>query len=434
MYSRRTYLKLTGVTSVGGIGSLAGCSTKQSNDQTQTTELDTDAAPFELQHSWTNADEKDAITELLNGFKSRYPDITIDQQTVAGRAGGHLQMAVKKRIIEGDPANSWQTWAGKDLQTYIDANSLYNLDNKLWMGKGMPNTFYPISKQLSNVDGSPVTVPLNIHRLNNLFYNVEILEESGIDPATIDTPETLLTAINIIETTADVEGVVHPTKDVWPTLELWESILLGKYGSKTQQSIANQQMRSNEHPLKESLDLVSKYQDFSSSNVVSTGWRNASQTFQSGEAAFFHQGDWAAAEFVNNDEFEFETNWDHMAFPGTEGCYLLSMDSFPFPKPNPDPEKTTKFLQYIASADIQREFARTKGAIPSRSDIPKKDFNPFFRQQVEHFQKANKQLPSIAHGLAIAPEPRSKLIAAMKRFTSSWDVDHTATKIMEIFE
>lgn len=436
MHSRRLYLKSVVAASVGGTCGLAGCTTWQDQDRTTTAGQKTKEEPasLEIQHSWTATAEKDASKALFDGFQKSNPDIMVSERTVAGRAGGDLQTTIRKRIIEDNPPSSWQAWAGKNLQTYVKAGALTNLDDSFWTGETEWDSFSTISKRLSKVDGSFVAVPLSIHRLNNLFYNVEILEDANIDPKTIDDPHTLLNEVETVEEESEAEGLVHATKYVWPTIELWESMLLGKHGLDTHQSIVNGNVRSNRHAVRDALELVDQYHEHSPQALAPIDWHNAAKRFQNGNVAFFHQGDWAAAEFINDDEFVFGTDWAHMEFPGTENQYLLSMDVFPFPKNNPSPEIIPKFLRYVGSVEAQKRFAQKRGAIPPRKDVPQAAFTPFFRHQIAQFRRIDTQLPSIAHGLAIAPEPRTKLTNAIKEFASTWDVDQTTAKIVEIFD
>ncbi|WP_435156933.1 ABC transporter substrate-binding protein [Haladaptatus sp. DFWS20] len=418
-----------------GITSLAGCSSDRNDVEKTTTEEKTQDEPssLEIQHSWTNAGEKDAITSLFEGFQELHSDVEVDEQGVAGRGGGDLQTTVKKRIIDDNPPDSWQSWSGQNLRTYVDAGVLQRLQNGIDFEEMDWNAFSPVSKRLSKIDGSFVAVPLSVSNLNNLFYNVEIMDEVGIDPRTIQTPRALVNSAQIIEESTDHRGVVHATKNVWPTLELWESVLLGEFGVETHQSIVNEKMQSNERAVRESLRIVDEYHEQSPDGIVSSNWREAAKRFQNGNVAFFHQGDWAAAAF-RNDDFEFETDWNCVAFPGTNDQYLLSMDSFPFPKNSSATTALPKFLQYVSSVEAQQRFTQNRGSIPPRTDVPEAGYGPFYRRQMKRFRDTNSRLPSIAHGLAVPPASRANLTNAMQDFTSTWDVEQTTQKILTMFD
>ncbi|WP_227778890.1 ABC transporter substrate-binding protein [Haladaptatus pallidirubidus] len=418
-----------------GVANLAGCSSNQDDAEKTTNNQKTqsESTPLEIQHSWNLAAEKDAADSVFDGFQEFHPDVELDEQVVSGRGGGDLKTVVKKRIIDNNPPDSWQSWSGQNLRTYVDAGTLQSLQNEAESRKIKWDVFSSISKDLSKIDGSFVAVPLSIHRLNNLFYNIEILEESGIDPQAIQTPHELVNTVEIVEETTDAVGVVHPTKNVWPTLELWESMLLGEYGLETHQAIGDEEILSNKRAVSESLRLADKYHEQSPDGIVPINWREAAKQFQNGNVAFFHQGDWAAAEF-QTDDFEFEADWSCIAFPGTKDQYLLSMDSFPFPRNSSSVTALSEFLQYVSTVETQKRFTQRRGSIPPRKDVPKSGYDPFFRRQMDHFRNTKSQLPSIAHGLAIPPVSRDILINAMKDFTSTWDVEQTTQTILTMFD
>ncbi|ODR80924.1 hypothetical protein BG842_00530 [Haladaptatus sp. W1] len=345
-----------------------------------------------------------------------------------------MQTTVKKRIIDEDIPSSWQTWGGKNLQTYVDAGALTQIREDFWSGKTGWESFSPIVRQLSKVDRSYVAVPFSIHRLNNLFYNIDILEDNGINPKSIDDPQTLLDAVETVEEDSEADGIVHATKTFWSTLELWESMLVSEFGVQTQRSIVKGKIQSNKNAVRSSLESVKQYCKPSFDTVMPLSWHQAAKRFQNGDTAFFYQGDWTAKELITNDEFRFGTDWGHMAFPGTQDNFLLSLTLFPYPKVSRSNEGASKFFRFIGSHDTQKRFTQLRGAIPARRDVSKEALDPFFRQQTIRFRGSETNVPSMSHGLAIAPEAWAKLTSAIKRFTSTWDIDRTTQYLMRIFD
>ena len=186
--------------------------------------------------------------------------------------------------------------------------------------------------------------------------------------------------------------------------------------------------------MKNSLQIVSDYREFFNEDAGSVGWTEANSKVINGNAAFIHQGDWAAGMYRSQDGFEFSEAWDQVPFPGTQGAYMLNMDSFPFPTSNPSPEATTRFLRYVGSVDAQRRFNPPKGSIPPRTDVPQDAFGPFLQRQMDQFQSAESQPLSTAHGLAVDPETLTNLEDAMATFVSSWNVDRTYQGLVQAFQ
>ncbi|MCO8244949.1 MULTISPECIES: ABC transporter substrate-binding protein [unclassified Haladaptatus] len=435
MQSRRFYLKSI-FTGLGASSCLAGCSSLRENNRTSTSteKRQTQPTSLDILHSWSTSLEKDAAHALFDGFQQRHPDLKVDDLTIGGRVGGDLQTTVKKRIIEEKSPSSWQTWGGENLQTYGDAGALTEIRDDFWSGKTGWESFSPIVRRLSKVNRSYVAIPFNIHRLNDLFYNINILEDVGIDPESIDDPQSLLDAVKIVKEDSEADGVVHATNTFWSTLELWESMLLGEFGFQTHRSIVDGNVRSNEDAIRSSLESVKQYCNQSPETVISPSRDQTVKRFQNGNSAFFYQGDWVAKELMTDDEFRYGTDWGHMAFPGTEDDFLLSLTLFPFPENSPSHESTAKFLRYIGSRNTQKRFTLSRGAIPARNDVSQEAFGPFFRQQIARFRGPETNVPSMSHGLVIAPEAWTKLTGAMKSFTSTWDVDRTTQHLMGMFE
>ncbi|WP_276300938.1 ABC transporter substrate-binding protein [Halorussus lipolyticus] len=448
--SRRDYLKVAGAGTLG-VTALAGCmggggddedtTTDSGSDETTesmdgedtTTESSTDYETLEVQHWWTGGDGAKAVSALFEGFKQEYPDIEVNQNPVSGGAGQNLQTVIKKRVLNDNPPSSWQAWPGANLQPYVEANKLEDIGESVWGENGMKDAYLQGPKDAAKPGGKFVAVPLNIHRLNNLFYNTKVVEDAGVDPSSISKPSDLVSAMETVESETDAVGMAHQTKSAWSTSQLWAQVLLGEYGVETYEAFTEGKVEANKDAIKDSLQIVKDFQSHFNSDAGSISWTEANKKVINGKAAFFHQGDWAAGMYRGQDGFEYESDWNHVPFPGTEGVYALNMDSFPMPTNNPSPEAAKKFLQYVGSVDAQERFNPKKGSIPPRTDVPKDEFGPFLSQQMDDFANSETQVKSIEHGLAIPPEVKSNFGDAMTTFTSGWNVDKTYKQMKRAF-
>ncbi|WP_276302221.1 ABC transporter substrate-binding protein [Halorussus lipolyticus] len=420
-FSRRSYLKATGTASVAGLGGLTGL-------------LEQDFETLEVQHWWTGGDGAQAIQALFDGFKQEYPDIEVNQNPVSGGAGQNLQTVIKKRVLNDNPPSSWQAWPGANLLPYTRANKLEDIQESVWSHNDMTNAYLKGPKDAARPSGSYVTVPLNIHRINNLFYNVSVIEEAGVDPSSLSKPSDLVGAMEQVQQNTDAVGMANQTKSGWSTMQLWATVLLGEHGMDTYTAFTEGKVEQNQQAIKNSLQIVKDYREFFNDDAGSISWTEANTKVINGQAGFFHQGDWAAGMYRGQDGFEFPDAWNQVTFPGTENYYMLNMDSFPFPTNNPSPEATTRFLRYVGSVDAQKRFNPKKGSIPPRTDVPTDAFGPFLQSQMEDFKNSEAQPPSTAHGLAVDPETLTNLSDAMATFISSWNVDRTYRGMVQAFQ
>ena len=448
--SRRSYLKVTGLAGAAGVTGLAGClgggddgnaetSAETSESGDGTTEgsggsQSSDYNALEVQHWWTGGDGGPAIKALFEGFKEQYPDIQVNQNPVSGGAGQNLQNVIKKRVLNDNPPSSWQAWPGANLKPYVEADKLNGIGDSVWSKNGMEDAYLQGPKDAAKAGSdSFVTVPLNIHRLNNLFYNKKVLEQAGVDPSSLSKPSDLLDAMKTVDEETDAVGMAQQTKSAWCTSQLFATVLLGEAGVETYTAFTQGKVSENQEAVKNALDVVTKYKQYFNQDAGSLTWQEANKKVISGEAAFYHQGDWAAGMYRSQGDFEFEKDWDMVPFPGTKGMYSLVMDSFAFPKNNPSPEATKKFLQYVGSVDAQKRFNPKKGSIPPRTDVPQDAFGPFLQRQMKEFKSSDSQPPSIEHGLAIPPEQKSSFSDAMSSFISNWNVDNTYKQLESAF-
>jgi len=433
--TRRRYLKAGGAGAttlvvagcLGGDGDGGDDTTESGGDGgDDTTESGGDGGDggqeLEIVHWWTAGGEADAVGALIEGFEEEYPEVTVNNNPAPGGAGSALDTEIQSRILNEEPPSTFQIWPGKALNTYTESDVLEDIGDSVW-DEEMRDAYLDGVKQMSQPAGDYVAVPLNIHRLNNLFYNVSVLEDANVDPASIDSPSALLDAMETIDSETDATPMAHQTQAPWSTLQLWESVLIGLAGVDTYNDVIAGNVSANEDVVHESLQLVADYSEYFNDDAGSVAWDEANNGVIQGNAAFLHQGDWAAGQYQAAEGFEFESDWDHVAFPGTDSVYHVVTDSFVMPTSNPSPEATEKWLSYCGSVDGQERFNPIKGSIPPRTDVPNDEFGPFLTAQREDFNNSDAQPPSIAHGTGVTPEVKSNVEGVFSSFNGSWNVD-----------
>jgi glucose/mannose transport system substrate-binding protein len=425
---RRRVLKGAGA---AGIVGLAGCigGGKSEKDSGGTSGSGT----LEIQHWWTGSDGSAAISSLLKGFKEKYPEIKVNENPVAGGGGTNLEAVIKKRVLNDNPPSTWQAWPGANLTPFTEAGKLKDIGDSVWSKNGMKSAYLKGPKQTAKPNGTYVTVPINIHRLNNLFYNKTVVKEAGVDPASIAKPSDLVGAMKKIKD-AGYTAMAQSTKSSWTTGELWAQVLLGEYGHDVYTAFTEGKVEKNKKAVKNALKIVKEYSKFYPKDSGAIGWEAANSKVINGKAAFIDMGDWAAGMYRAQNGFKYKEDWGHVPFPGTKGMYALNMDSFPFPKNNPSPDVTEKFLRYCGSIEAQKRFNPKKGSIPPRTDVPMEPFGPFLKQQRTDFEKSKTQPPSIAHGLALPPGQLKSFGEAMASFTASYDIDATYAELVKVFQ
>ncbi|MFB6162708.1 MAG: ABC transporter substrate-binding protein [Halococcoides sp.] len=383
--------------------------------------------PIELLHAWSSGDGKDAIAALIEGFQKKHPDIKFSQEPVNGAARSNLDKVIQNRMQSNNPPSTWQAWPGKNLLKF--EGKYGDIEGDVW-NDDLKSNYLPGPKEQAKVNGTFVTVPLNIHRINNLFYNKSVLDSAGVDPATLQSPSDLASALDTVATETDATPFAQANVG-WTTVQLWETILLAQAGVEGYRAFING--NGSESDIRSALETVKSYREYYPDDASSIGFTEANKRVMNGDAAFIHQGDWAAGAYSNRSDFEYGTDWGQVTFPGSSGAYALNMDSFPFPSNNPSPEATKTFLSYCGTTDAQIRFNKKKGSIPPRKDADPTKLNAFQQDQFADFTDSSAQPPSIQHGLAVAPPIRTNITDAFAGFIESFDVATTTKDLMNAF-
>ena len=418
--SRRTVLKTTGAAGAAGMAGLSGCLSGLSSG-------DSGPKPLELLHAWSNGDGAAAIEALFEGFNEEYPDIELSSEGISGAATQNLGQVVNERIRNDDPPSTWQNWPGAALTPYVDSNALGDISDSVWSENDMESAYREGPKeQAKGTTDHYVSVPINIHRINNLFYNKSVVEEAGVDPTSLSSPADLVSACETIATETEAVPFTQQTKSPWSTVQLWATVLLADSGHEAYQNFY--EGNPDREAVASALDIVSQLSEYYPNDSSTLELTGANAKIINGEAAFIHQGDWAAGAYP--DDFAYGEDWSYVPFPGSEHSYQLNMDSFPYAADNPTPEATEKFLRYCGTKDAQIRFNKAKGSIPPRGDVDPSEFPQFQQDQIEDFGNVDHQPPSMQHGLALAPEQRTNVVEAISAFIGRYNVESAADEVV----
>lgn len=430
--SRRAYLKRAALAGTVGIAGVAGCiGGNGGSNGSGGNGNGKGSAPLEIIHWWTAGGEEQAFKALIDGFKQKHPGVKVKPNPAPGGAGSAQDAVVRNRVLNENPPSSFQIWPGKSLTPYLDSNVLKDIGD-IW-SQDMRKAYVKGPKQLSKPNGTYVAVPINIHRLNNIFYNTNVLKQAGVDPTAIQDPASLTNALAKIEQNTNAVGMAQATKNPFTTIQLWEMIFLGEQGAKAYRDMLNGNIQKHKSSIKSALTRVNEYRNHWNQDAGSIAWDQANAMVINGEAAFHHQGDWAAGQYKAQKNMEYQKDWDSIPFPGTETTYSIVLDSFVYPQNNPSPDATRKFLSYCGSKDAQRRFNPVKGSIPPRTDVPMKPFGPFLKEQRKDFQNSQAQPPTIAHGTAVTPSVKTAIEGVFASFTSDWNVNKAYSGIRKAF-
>jgi glucose/mannose transport system substrate-binding protein len=444
MISRRRYVTAAGT---GLAAALAGCSGSSGSSggggststSTSSSSGETEFNELEIMIAWTGEDGAAAFEALHNGFKEEYPNVPTKINDNPGGAGTGLATALDTRLFNDNPPGTWGFFPGKDLAPFAEAGLLASVTDSVWEQGNFSEVFPEYIDRLHRFEGiGHIGVPIEFNRLNNLFYNVEVVEEAGVDPSSISAPSDLVAAMEQVESETDAVGMAQSSKGSWTVFQLWETILLGEYGYDVYTTYLDGDIESIEEEIKGALEVYKEYRQFFNEDAGSISFNESASTLIAGEAAFYHQGDWAVGNFNRAEGFEYDEQWQHVPFPGSGDAFLGQAASFMYPANNPAPESTIRWLRYAGTTEAQIRFNSIKGGVPCRKDAPMDDdefsFNAHQKSQYEDFLNANNLNGTIAHNNVVVPQIKTNMYDVFSTFKGSYDIEKGYNGIVEAFE
>ncbi|PSP69062.1 ABC transporter substrate-binding protein [Halobacteriales archaeon QH_9_66_26] len=454
--SRRSYLKRAAVASTVGMAGLAGCTGggggsgdggtdgTDGGDGTDTTDGGngsdgTDSTgtgsddggsdqALEVLHAWTGGDGKKAINALTDTFEEQHPDMETDFRPIGGGGNTNLNTVMSKRLGNNNPPSSFAGWPGANAIQY---EGILGDASGVW--EEFEDSHIQEAVEASKFNDKFVAVPIGSHRLNELFYNVSVVEEAGVNPDELSDVEGLLSALQTVGENTDAVPMAHGMKLPWTTLQLFGVNFLSTQGHEAYMSFT--QGEGDKEKVVSALETTKEIlENYISDDASSIGLTGANQMIMQGDAAFIHQGNWAAGAYKGND-LKYNEDWGAVTYPGTDGMYTLHMDSFLYPGNNPSPQKTKKWLSYVGTKEAQVAFNTRKGSIPTRTDVATDQFGEYLTDTIDDFQNAEQKPPTIAHGLAVPPTTLTNLKGVINNnFSGPYDVDATAEGLLQTIE
>jgi glucose/mannose transport system substrate-binding protein len=377
------------------------------------------AADVEVLHYWTSGGEAKSVAELkkmLEAKGHKWKDFA-----VAGGGGDNAQTALKSRAVAGNaPAAAQvkgpaiQEWANEGMLTSMDAVAKAEKWDDL-----LPKVVADVMKS----KGSYVAAPVNVHRVNWMWANPDVLKKAGVAgmPKTWD--EFFVAADKIKKSGA--VALAHGGQN-WQDFTVFESVALGIGGAKYYNDalIKLDPAALNSATTTKVLETFKKLKGYTDNASNGRDWNLTTAMVIQGKAGFQFMGDWAKGEFTAAGKKPGE-GFLCAAAPGTANAYTFNVDSFIlFKLKDAGAQKAQADLaSAILSKEFQEVFNQNKGSIPVRLGHDMSKFDDCAKLSAKDFVATSKSgglVPSVAHGMAIKPAAEG----AIKDMVSSyWNDD-----------
>jgi len=345
---------------------------------------------------WDAPGEYEAMEALIEVHEERHPNIDVLNAHHAN--SDESRSLLEMRILEGEPPDTFQANAGHDLMRWVGAYSRGSVDI-LWSlddvadEEGWLDAFPPEVLDTVREDEVLYAVPLNIHRINTLYYNVHIFDELGLTvPTTLDeleqTCQTLVEAeITPIELGADPDGYALASF-------VFENLLVGEAGPDYYRAFFSGQASADDPQIDSLLTRAARLLQYVDPDVLQIDWTEAANRLSRGDGAMMINGDWTKG-YLMAEGAEPGTDFGEVATPGlepTDRAFVFTSDTFPVSSGSRHPRETKSLLATFGSIAGQRVFNREKGSIPARTDVPASAFDELSRATIDDFREGERVL------------------------------------------
>ncbi|MDZ7866021.1 ABC transporter substrate-binding protein [Acidovorax sp.] len=377
------------------------------------------AGEVEVLHYWTSGGEAKSVAELkkiMQGKGHTWRDFA-----VAGGGGDSAMTVLKSRVISGNPPSAAQT-KGPAIQEWASEGVLANMD-ALAKAEKWDELLPKVVADIMKYKGAYVAAPVNVHRVNWMWGSSEALKKAGVS-AMPKTWDEFFAAADKLKA-AGLVPVAHGGQN-WQDFTTFESVVLGVGGPKFYQDalVKLDDKAINSDTMKKSLETFRRIKSYTDPGAPGRDWNLATAMLIQGKAGFQLMGDWAKGEFLAANKVPGK---DFMcaAAPGTTTSYTFNVDSFIlFKLKDAAAQKAQSDLaSSIMSPEFQEVFNLNKGSIPVRAGQKMDKFDDCAKASAKDFvdtAKSASLLPSVAHGMAIAPATEGAIKDVVSQF---WNDD-----------
>jgi len=351
----------------------------------------------EVLHYWTSGGEAKSVAVLQKEFAENGG--TWIDMPVAGGGGDAAMTALRARVLSGNPPTAAQI-KGPSIQEWYNEGVLADIssvaNSESW-DKLIPPA---IAKQMK-CEGTWCAVPVNVHRVDWIWANADILAKNNIKmPTTWDEFNAAADKLKA----AGITPLAHGGQ-AWQDATVFETVVLGIGGPdfyrKALMELDPAALKSD--TMIKVFDQMRKMRGYVDSNFSGRDWNLATAMVMNGEAAFQIMGDWAKGEFLAAGKVPGK---DFLCGATPGGGFLYNVDSFAMFDVKGADKKAGQLLlaKLIMGKNFQKAFNLNKGSIPVRTDVSLDDFDMCAKLSSKDMAAATANgtlLPSYAHGMAL---------------------------------
>jgi glucose/mannose transport system substrate-binding protein len=338
---------------------------------------------------WTQPGEIEALQSLFDLYRQDHANSRVFN--AAEQSGTMAKEVLTQRLDDDDPPDLFQENAGdlrirvtQDPSKFVPLTDMFS--DHGWLEHFTPEVLMDVS-----VDGDIYGMPVNLHRENAMFYNMQLF-----DAHDLSAPTTLEEFWEVCDT-LKAAGVtpVATSHQGWILRIMFNSLAMGAMGGDAYGAYFSGDAAADDESLDLALEAFERVMsDYVNDNAgeADFGWTEAAQAMFDGDAAMFFHGDWAKG-YVQQLGWTPGVDFGGVGAPGAADVFLYGTDTFAMPAGGPNPEGAARFLQTVASPEGQVAFNAIKGSSPVRLDVSLSDLDPVAAHTLNDLAEASLRMP-----------------------------------------
>jgi glucose/mannose transport system substrate-binding protein len=340
-------------------------------------------------HNWSSEAEVGALNVLKEDFEAKghtWTDIAIPHDT-----GSNVNLL--SLVQGGNPPNVFlEASPGfyRDLQDMGLARPL----TEFYEEQGYPEHLPDSVMQAITVDGEVMKVPTAVHIDGMVYYNKEVAEAAGVDPAAWDSLDAMFADFDKVREAGynplaiggqqwQVGYLTHALAATVGGTDFFMSI----YGPEPDPAaIDSDEMRSV-------LDWLRRFQQETDEGSINRDWNLTTNTVITGQALMQIHGDWMKGEWRAAGK-EAGVDFGCVKIPGAEAI-VVTVDAWGLLGDQNEAKDAAEldFAATVLDPQVQAEFAAVKGSTPVRLDAPEGSLDAC-SVEVLHMLDDPEQVPS----------------------------------------
>lgn len=309
---------------------------------------------------WALGAEGEHVAKLMPEFERRNPEIKVRVQMIPWNAAHEKLLTAYASNSLPDISQLGNTW----IPEFRMLNAIENLNSRLGSSSTLKETsYFPGIWDTNIINSSLYGIPWYVDT-RVIFYRTDLLALAGYDRPPVSWDEWFDVSRKIVRQEIAESAILLPTNNEWAP-----QVILGlqKGSSLLRENDMFGNFRGTE--FRDAMTTFHKFFTERLAPVKTQQFANIYQGMAQRQFAMLISGPWNIGEFSRRMPVELQDKWMTAPLPGPDGGIGVSLaggSSLVMFRSSEKKEKVWKLIEYLSEPEVQMEFYRLTGDLPSR--------------------------------------------------------------------